>query len=317
MTENLAIAVDLGATNLRAAIVNKKGKVLKRAKTKTPAKGKILVIKSIIVLINVLLEDYKKQNIKGIGVSAASPINEQGLIKPPNLPFKKLVIKKPLKNYFKLPVILANDCQAAVYGEKIFGAGKNYKNLVYVTISTGIGAGAIVDNHLLSGQTGNAAEVGHFIIDTKYNILCSCKKGRGHWEAICSGKNLPRFFKIWLKHHNLNLKPKYKIKTAKQIFNLADKKDKIVLNFLKEVGQFNGHGMSNVIVAYNPELITLGGAVVLNNKKYILPELKNNIDKFLKTPKIIVTPLKEDITLLGAAALVLYPAPKRCGVYPV
>jgi len=304
MKKDLAIAIDLGATNLRIAIVSKNGKILKCLKTKTPKKSEALAIKNIIVLINVLLENFSKEKIKGIAVSAGSPINQDGLINPPNLPFKKLAIKKPLEEYFNLPVILSNDCTAAVWGEKYFGAGKKFKNLVYITISSGIGGGAIADNHLLNGHSGNAAEIGHFIIDTKYKLLCGCGKGHGHWEAMCSGNNLPKFLRAWLKENKI--KDKYLIKNSADIFALADKKDKTILNFLKEVGRMNGHGISNVIVAYNPELITLGGAVVLNNKKYILPYLKKNVDKFLKTPKIITTPLKENIVLLGSAALLFF-----------
>jgi len=305
MKKDLVIAIDLGATNLRTAIISKNGKILKCFKIKTPKTSKAKILNSIIVLINTLLEDFKKQNIRGISVAAGSPVNQDELIDPPNMSFKKLAIRKPLEKYFNLPVILNNDCIAAVCGEKHFGAGKKLNDLVYVTISSGIGAGAIVDNHLLSGHSKNAAEIGHFIIDTKYNLLCGCGKGYGHWEAMCSGNNLPNFFEAWLKENKI--RNKYSIKKTTDIFALADKKNKIILNFLKEVGKMNGHGISNVIVAYNPELITLGGGVVLNNKKHILPYLKKNVDKFLKTPKIIITPLGEDIVLLGAVALIFYP----------
>jgi len=304
MKKDLAIAIDLGATNLRAAVVSKNGKILKCLKIKTPKKSEALAIKNTIILINVLLENFNKKRIKGIAISAGSPVNQEGLIHPPNLPFKKLAIKKPVEKYFNLSVILSNDCSAAVWGEKHFGAGKKSKNLVYITFSSGIGGGAIVDNHLLSGHSRNAAEIGHFVIDTKYKLLCGCGKGHGHWEAMCSGNNLPKFFRVWLKENRI--KNKYSIKNSADIFALADKKNKTILNFLKEVGKMNGHGISNVIVAYNPELITLGGAVILNNKKHILPYLKKNVDKYLETPKIIITPLEEDIVLLGATALIFY-----------
>jgi len=161
-----------------------------------------------------------------------------------------------------------------------------------------------VDNHLLRGQNYNAAEIGRFIVDTKYNLLCGCKKGYGHWEGYCSGNNMPRFFKYWLKSNRI--KKKYPVKTAKDIFDLAKKADKIILKFLEEVGQINARGISNVIIAYDPKIIIIGGAVFLNNKKFILPHIKKNIDKYLVPPKIIATPLKENTCLLGAAALVFY-----------
>lgn len=307
MKKDLAIALDLGASNLRTAIIDQKGKILKSAKSKTPnTKSGKLITETIIVLINHLLEDTNKKRIKAIGIGSIGPIDfQKGEIKnTPNLKAKRINLTKTLEKYFSLPTKLYNDCTAAVWGEKHFGAGKKSKNLVYLTISSGIGAGVIVDNHLLIGHSRNAAEVGHFIIDTKYNLSCECKKGKGHWEAMCSGNNLSRFFNIWLKKNDIR---DYKISKAKEIFTLADKKDKNVLNFLKEVGQLNGHGISNIIVAYSPEIITIGGSVTLNNKKHILPYLKKNVDKYLKLPKIIATPLKENVVLLGAAALVFYP----------
>lgn len=306
MKKDLAVAIDLGASNLRAAVISKKGKILKSLKTETPKTGKsgLIVTKTLIVLINILLEKYRKEKIAGISVGAIGPIDFQKgkVLNSPNIPFKEIPLTEPLKKYFSLPVFLSNDCSAAVWAEKIFGAGKKYKNLVYITISSGIGGGAIVDNHLLLGRNYNAAEVGHFIVDTKYNLLCSCKKGRGHWEAYCSGNNLPKFFNYWLKFNKI--KGKYPVKTSKDIFKLAKMSDKTVLKFMDEIGQINARGISNIIVAYSPEIITLGGAVFLNNKELLLPYIKKNIDKYLSPPKITATRLKENVVLLGSAALI-------------
>ncbi len=306
MKKDLAVAIDLGASSLRVAIISKNGKFLKYLKTETPKTGDsgVIVTEKIIDLVNLLLQGQSKKEIAGIGISSIGPLDykSEKVLDSPNIPFKKIPLIKLLKKYFSLPIYLANDCTAAVWGEKIFGGGKKYKNLVYITISSGIGGGAIVDNHLLSGHNHNAVEVGHFIVDTKYNLLCSCKKGHGHWEAYCSGRNLPHFFNHWLRYNEI--KKKNSIKTAKDIFNLAMKEDSTALKFLKEVGQINARGVSNVIVAYNPEIIILGGAVFLNNKKFILPYIKKNIDKYLTPPEIIASPLKEKTTLFGAAGLV-------------
>ena len=304
-----AIAIDLGATNLRVAIISKRGKCLKKIQSKTPKKGSSpqIIITEIIRLIQIILKD-SKTNFKGICVSAAGPIDHQKgeIVNPPNIPFKKIPIIKPLNKFFKLPVSLYNDCNAAVWGEKHFGAGRKFKNIVYITISSGIGGGAIVDGHLLLGKSGSAVEIGHFKIDTKYNFPCGCKKGKGHWEGYCSGNNLPRFFKFWLKKNKIKFSAK-NTKTSKDIFGSARKKEKIVLRFLEEIGKLNAAGLNNVIVAYDPEIITLGGSVVLCNKEFIFPYFRKYLENYLKVPKIIVTPLKEDVVLFGAASLVFWP----------
>ncbi len=305
----VAISLDIGASNLRAAIVSQEGKILKKVSEKTRKEGKsgTVITNQVIKLIESLLQKESLKKIAGIGISSIGPLDYKkgGILNTPNVPFKFIPLVKPLEKRFSMPVFLLNDCNAAVWGEKHFGAGKKINNLVYITISTGIGGGAIVDGKLLFGKGGNAVEIGHSIIDTKYNFLCSCKKGKGHWEAYSSGRNLPRFFKFWLRKKKLKLN--FKIKEAKDIFDLAKRGEKIAKKFIfEEIGKINARGVSNIIVAYDPELITLGGSVVLNNPDLILSPIKKYIDHFLKLPKIQITPLKEDVTLLGAGAAVFF-----------
>jgi len=306
MKENLVLAVDLGATKIQSALISEKGKIIEKIKEKTKKEGKDgkIVTEQIVSQLKKLIKNGGK--ILGIGIGSIGPIDyKRGEIKnTPNLPFKKIPLILPLKKTFGLPVFLLNDCNAGALGEKYFGAGKNIENLVYVTISSGIGGGAIVNGKLLLGKGGNAVEIGHMIVETKYNLLCSCKKGRGHWEAYCSGSNLPRFFKVWLKEKKIKLS-RYP-KEAKEIFKMAKNGEKIAKEFLlKEVGRINAKAISNLIVTYDPELITFGGAVALNNPEFILPPIRKYIDHFLPyLPKIKITPLKEDIVLFGAAAFV-------------
>ena len=305
MREKFALAIDLGATKIQSALISEKGKIVEKIKEETKKEGGDgkVITEQIISQAKKLL---KKERVLGIGIGSIGPIDyKRGEIKnTANLPFKKIPLFYPLKKAFGLSVFLINDCNAAVLGEKYFGAGKKIENLVYVTISSGIGGGAIVNGKLLLGKGGNAAEIGHMIVETKYNLPCSCKKGRGHWEAYCSGNNLPKFFKFWLKERKIKI-DRYP-KKAKEIFEMAKKGNKIAKDFLlKEVGKINAKGISNLIVAYDPELITLGGAVILNNPEFILPPIQKYIDHFLPyLPKIKITPLKEDIVLFGAAAFV-------------
>lgn len=303
-----AIAIDLGATNLRVALISKEGKILNKLEEKTTKEGSSgkIITQQITKLIEFLIKDKNLKNISGIGISSIGPLDYKkgGPFNAPNVPFKFIPLTKPLENKFSLPVYLLNDCNAAVLGEKYFGEGKNFENLIYITISTGIGGGAIVNNKLLIGKSGNAAEVGHFVVDTKYCLPCTCGKGKGHWEGYCSGRNLPRFLNFWAKKEKILVD--FKVKESKNIFEAAKRKNKIALTFLEEVAKINATAISNIIVAYDPELITLGGAVVLNNQDFIINGIKKYVDHYLKVPKIKITSLKEDITLLGAAAAVFW-----------
>lgn len=308
--KNIVLAIDIGASYLRAALINKAGKVLEKIAKPTRKKGKNGQVLTAQILEIIFQLMPKSSDLKGIGIGSIGPLDyKKGrILKSPSLPFSSVPLVSALKkNFPSLKISLLNDCGAAVWGEKIWGAGKNLENLVYITISTGIGTGAVVNGRLLFGRDGNAAEMGHQIIEEKYNFLCSCGKGRGHWEGIASGRNIPRFFKAWLKRENL--KANFRYQTAKEIFAAAKEKDKIALKFLQELGKINARAVSNIIVAYNPALITLGGAVALNNADLILMPLKKNIDRFLSPPKIKITGLGEDIVLLGAAASVFLPPP--------
>lgn len=308
MDKKLAIAVDLGASNIRVALVSKEGKILKKEREKTKKEGKTgsVVTKQIIALISNIIAQKPRNNIFGIGISSIGPLdyNKGGPMNSPNVPYKFIPLVEPLKKTFSLPVpvCLYNDANAAALGEKYFGAGKNVNNLVYITISTGIGGGAIVDGKLLFGRGGNAAEMGHLIVDTTYNLLCTCRKGIGHWEALASGTNLPRFFRVWQEH--AGKKDTIQTQTAKEIFDLAHKKNAIAIEFLDELSKVNARAISNIIAAYDPELISIGGSVALHNPSFILNGINTYVDHYLKVPKIQITKLGDDIGLLGTASAV-------------
>lgn len=305
MPQKIAIAIDLGATNTRVALVDITGKILDKRKELTVKKGKngAVIAEQIIAMIDSLIKGKKITKFSGIGISSFGPLDyKRGGVWGPNVPFKFIPLVKPLKNKFKLPVILLNDCRAAVLGEKYFGLGKKSNNLVYITISSGIGGGAIINGNLILGQDGNAGEIGHMTVDSKYNFTCNCGRGYGHWEGLASGENLPNFFKFWLKKNNLEVNFKYK--TSENIFYHANI-NKIANRFIvDEIGKINARAISNIIALYNPDLITIGGSVALNNKSLILNPILKNIDHYLRTPKIKITALGDDIGLLGAAAAV-------------
>ncbi len=295
------IAIDLGATHLRVAIINDEGEILTKDKENLTQQGQTgeVITNQIVELISPLTKDYDP---KAITIGSIGPLEQGGIKSPSNVDFNFIPLKQTLEVQFDLPVKLFNDCQAAVWGENIYGAGKNLQNLIYVTVSTGIGGGAIVDGHLLKGKNNNAVEIGHQIIEEKYNFECSCGE-TGHWEGIASGENLPRFFKTWSEKNSkeVNFKPN----NAKAILDKANNTQ--VKNFIKELGYYNAKAVSNLIVAYNPALITFGGAVALNHPDLIINPIKNNIDHFLRQPEIKITPLGENITLMGAAASYFHP----------
>ncbi|MBS7652368.1 MAG: ROK family protein [Candidatus Bathyarchaeia archaeon] len=302
-------AIDIGATNVRVATGNESGISDRLLEATDKARGAWGVTSQIIRMLKTL----DLRGLHSIGVGSIGPLrmSEGCIVGAPNLPFKEIPIVKPLEEEFKVPVRLINDCSAAALGEHIYGAGRGVNHLVYVTLSTGIGGGAIVDGHLLQGKDGNAHEVGHLTIDPYSELTCGCGC-RGHWEAYCGGINIPNYARLLLRGRKIERGPLLELAegnlqrlTAETIFRAAGLGDPTALWVVEKIGEVNAVGFANIVNVYDPELITVGGSIALKNQELILRPIEQGITNHLinRKPKIIITPLGEDAVLYGALAL--------------
>ena len=304
------ITVDIGATNIRVASGNEHGFITKLTEATDQENGPEGVPEQIIRLINKLQTD-----VEAIGVGSIGPIDlKKGIItNTPNYPFNQIKVVGPLQEEFNVPVGILNDCATGALGEHVFGAGVGVGNLVYVTLSTGLGGGAIVDGHLLIGKDGNAPEIGHLVIHPDSELLCGCG-GRGHWEAFSSGNNIPRFASLLLKERDWTRSTLHKLTNddpsklnSKMIFDEAKNEDKISVEIVEEIGKINTVGFADIVNVFDPELITVGGSIALNNPNLILDPILENIHEYIinRMPEIMITSLGEDVVLYGALAYAL------------
>ena len=311
------IGVDIGGTYVRAGLSDGKT-ILEKLKEEIDKRSVKSLQEQPVKMSRLLCKAHgtEMKNIDGICIASLGPIDfKRGeLINPINVPFKRVPLVKPVKTKLRVPVHLINDCVAGVIGEHEFGAGKGLDNLVYITIGTGIGAGVFVDGRVLLGKDGNAHEVGHITVDHTGALKCGhgCEKG-GHWEAYCSGANIPNFVRMRLK--SLGKKARgsllYKLAgedlsnlSAETLFRAARAGDDEAIQIIEEMGKLNAIGFANVVNAYDPSLITVGGSVALKNKRYIIDPILKNIKNHVcnRLPKIMSTPLGEDAELWGAIA---------------
>jgi glucokinase len=301
------LAVDIGATNIRVASGDHSGLGSKKSERTEREGGPLGVSAQIVRMAHELGID----SVESVGVGSIGPIDIAlgSIVNTPNFPFVEIPLTGPLREAFQAPVSLLNDCSAAVLGESLFGAGRGLENLAYVTLSTGLGGGAIVDGHLLIGKDGNAAEVGHITIDSDSLLICGCG-APGHWEAYASGKNIPNFVRRYLRDDN-GRSMMYELVgvdlealNAKILFNAAKAGDVTALRIVEEIGKVNAVGFANIVNAYDPDLITIGGPIALNNSELVLRPILENIDRHLlnRKPRIMITPLGEDVVLYGALA---------------
>ncbi len=301
-------AVDLGATRIRVAIGDESGLLKRLVEATDREHGAGGIISQIIRMLRCL----DLEGLEAIGVGSIGPLRmaEGCVAGAPNLPFREIPIVKPLKDEFHVPVRLINDCSAAALGEHLYGGGRGIDNLVYVTLSTGIGGGVIVDGHLLRGKDGNAHEVGHLTIDPNSELVCGCGC-RGHWEAYCGGENMPNFARLLLRGREVGGSLLGMVEgdpsrlTAEAIFRAAGLGDPTALWIVERVGEVNAVGFADIVNLYDPELITVGGSIALRNRELILRPIEQGISRHLinRKPEIRITPLGEDAVLYGALAL--------------
>ena len=295
-------AVDLGATHLRGGIVDEEGTI--EAFSQNEVKD-LISAADIRTLICSMISDLSKNSgitPEAIGISTAGPVDLKtgSVVGSPNMKCERIFLSGPLQEKFGIPVRMMTDCKAGVLGEYYFGGAKDAATLVYLTFSTGIGAGVLDRGKLLCGSNGNASEVGHFLVDTTWNLPCGCG-GIGHWEAYASGNGIPNFFRAWGEDH-IESDPKPSM-NAGQILYTADHGSPLFSSFAEELAKINGRGLSSVVAAYNPDMIVLDGPVVRNYPVLIAKKMTECMDHYLTMPEIRISALEGKAPLLGASVV--------------
>lgn len=308
------IAIDIGATWTRIALCTQ-NTILEKVSYETPRSGDELTIaKSIIQVIGEKWRN-KLHEIKVVGIATIGPLDivNGRVVNTPNLPIHNFKLLEPLVSELKIPVYVANDAVASAWGEKHYGDAKYVDNSVYITLSTGVGGGVVVNGNLLIGKLGNAHEIGHIVVDYNSDFKCGCG-GYGHWEAYAGGANLPRLAKYILekqaKYSNTDLGRllvEGGVVDAKTIFEYYRKGDKLAMETINTYIKATAAGIASVINVYDPDLITIGGSVFLNNIDILYNPIIELTKKNIITgmPLIKPTSLGDDIGIYGALSIAI------------
>jgi glucokinase len=286
------IGIDVGATKIKGIIFNK-GEILNSIKIMTPSSSDKF-IQEITNLIKALIKEYPQ--VKGVGICFPGNVNrEKGIIiRMPNLPkIKNLEIIKKIKSNINLPIKIENDGKCAVIAEFLYGEGKGKKDIIALTLGTGIGGGTIVNKTLCIGR-GNAGEVGHVTLIPD-GIKCTCG-GKGCFEAYAASKNIMRMAKI----------AKLNAKNPLDVENLARNKNKKALEIYQKIGYYLGIGIGDLIKIFDPEVITISGSIS-NASDLFLEITEKELDKrvFFNHCNIKISKIK-DAPVVGAASLFEY-----------
>lgn len=310
MKKKYVVGVDLGGTKIYTALVDLEGNIIKEKIVETLAfEGENAVMGRIIDTINYVIDGTEKNLIKSIGIGSPGPLDVKNgvIIENSNLPFKNFEIVKTIRETYDLPTYLDNDANVATLGEFMFGAGKGTENMVFITASTGIGGGAVINGKLFRGTTGNALEVGHTIVANE-GPRCGCGN-IGCAEALGSGTAIGKRAKEAVATNVETSLKNYENVTSKEVFKEAANGDRVAKNILETSLNYLGIAVANTITNFDPEKVVIGGGVI-NGGSIVLDTIRRVVgERALKTFADSCTVEKAVLGgkagVLGAAALAI------------
>jgi glucokinase len=279
---DVAIGIDLGGTQLRAAVVSAEGEVLAHASTDTAVQdGPAGVVAQMADLVRRIAPGH---DIRAVGIGSPGPLDAAAgvVVHASTLGWDDVPLVAMATARLGLPVRLDNDANVAALAEWRFGAGRGLRHMVYVTVSTGIGGGVILDGKLMHGRLSLAAEFGHMVI-TEAPILCTCG-AFGCWEAVAAGPALGQ------RATELGV---WGPVTARDVAALAEAGDAEAQRLLGEEARYLGLGFANLLHLYAPEMIVVGGGV-----SHCLPAMRPGIEAVIRRQAM---PAHRDVPIEAAA----------------
>lgn len=282
------LCVDIGGTNTLIGVGNGEFKITRNVKTK-------YFLEKVGENIEDALADagYTTEDVDQIAAAVAGPLDrEEGIFRPPNIDdIDRVQIVEPLEKFADVKFV--NDCTSAVAGEYYYGDGE-FENIAYITISSGIGMGAIVDGEVVEGWNGNLGEVGHMVVGSE-GIPCGCG-GTDHWEAYCSGNGMPK-----LGNELFDAE----FQDSLEIFQSCDLGEDDACKTVEAMQEYNKRGFMNVIDLFNPGKVYVGGAVALNHFETVVEQPVQDIgdETINEVPEFEKSTLGDEVVLHGLRAV--------------
>ncbi len=312
---DLVVAIDLGGTQVRAALCDRHGKILNRARADTRApEGPEAVFSRIAATVRQVVSDWS--SVRAIGYGSPGPLDsKRGIILGAlNLPgLSNFPMKARLENEFHIPAFIGHDAKVAALAEHRYGAGRGIDHMIFITISTGVGGGIIANREVFLGWRGFAGEVGHQTLEPR-GPLCTCGN-HGDLESLASGSAIERDARDALRARRASqlramTQDDPDQVTGAMVTRAARNGDALALELLERAGMYIGMGMANLLQILDTQLFVLGGSVAANAWDLIYPSMLAELDKRAMPSmrpgvRIVQAQLGGDVVLLGAAALAI------------
>lgn len=304
------IAVDFGGTQIRAALFDDDARIIAQTAQATRAsEGADVVFARLAASVREICGDWSR--VRGIGVGAPGPLDPwRGVILfAPNLPgMNDFPLQARLEKEFSVPAFIGNDANLAALAEHRYGAGRGHKDMIYMTISTGIGGGIIADGKLFLGARGFAGEVGHQTLEAN-GPICNCGNV-GCLEALASGPAIVRAAREAIAQgRESQLRALSEISGA-AVTRAAREGDALAVEILQRAGRYIGIGIVNLVHLFDMQLFVLGGSVALHAWDYLYPAMRRAVEQHAMPSmregvRIVQAQLGDEVGLYGAMALVV------------
>lgn len=306
--------VDIGGTTVKLGFFDESGKLLEKWEIPTDkTDGGKNIVPDVCASIKGRMSEKNitASDVLGVGVGAPGAVDDNGVMTggAVNLGWGVLNLRELMeKELDGVKVVAANDANVAAFGEMTSGGGKGYKNVVAVTLGTGVGGGIILGGKLLAGWSGAAGEIGHMKVDDEETEKCNCGH-TGCLEQFASATGIARLARKRLAEDD---EPSV-LRTAdpldaKAVFDAVKEGDEVAIDVAKKFGKYLGKGLANVADVVNPEIFVIGGGVSKAGDiliKYVEPEFRETVFPPCRGAKFALATLGNDAGIYGCAGMVL------------
>lgn len=303
--------VDIGGTTVKLGLFTTDGEIVDKweIKTRTENQGEA-VLPDIAEALKEKLEEKKigRDEVEGIGVGVPAPVNAEGVVQnTANLGWGYKEVKREMEELSGMRAEIGNDANVAALGEMWLGAGKGRKNIVMVTLGTGVGGGIIIDGKPLVGAHGAGSEIGHLCVNYEETDHCGCGN-TGCLEQYASATGITRLANIRLAKDDAKSVLREQEVSAKTVFDAVKAGDAVAKEIAEEFGKYLGHAMANLAAVADPSAIVIGGGVSKAGEvliEYVEKNFKERTFFANKDTEFVLATLGNDAGICGAAKLIL------------
>lgn len=309
------IGVDVGGMSVKIGLVSVDGNIISSTVLKTEKKNQEEFAKKIAITVNKLIEDnnLNKEQVRGIGIGCPGSVNAKmgKVIYAPNIPWIDLYLKRIVEDNTGIYTKVSNDADCAAYGEFMYGVAKGYRNVVLVTVGTGIGGGIIINRSLYEGSQGMASEIGHTTL-VKDGRKCKCGR-RGCFEQYASASALIRYTKDAMRRNKDTRMWDFVDGDISKVngitsFAMAKQGDKVANEVVDNFVNNLSLGLLDLCNIFRPDCFIIGGGISKEGD-YLINKIKSVMEKvdygYPKSfwPEIKTAKLGNDAGIIGAASL--------------